>query len=69
MEMAPNFSKQEGEIYAKADELELYSNTPPLNSMFVRFGTDYEIRRDHRSVVFHDFGGNDYRLRPFTVEV
>ena len=34
--------------------------------MFARFGTDYEIKE---SVVFHDFGGNDYRLRPFTVEV
>ena len=31
-----------------------------------------EIRnglRDKESVVFRDCGGNDYRLRPFTVEV
>ena len=36
------------------------------NSMFAKSGTDHEIRE---SVVFCDLGGNDYRLRHFTVEV
>ena len=36
------------------------------NSMSAKLGTDHEIRE---SVVFRDFGGNDYRLRPFTVKV
>ena len=36
--------------------------------MFARLETDYEIS-GKESVVFRDFGGNDHRLRPFTVEV
>ena len=37
------------------------------NSIFARFGTDYEIR--NQWVFEIDLECNDYRLTPFTVEV